>query len=758
MGYVDDKSNQGDRREPVEGLFDAQLSFDAPYVQAPQPLTTIIKRDGREAPFDKQKIADAILHAAQSIGGDDRTRAECLASAVAIYLAKKLNGRPPTSDQVDDAVEKVLIDMGHTRTALAYVRFRDRRARVRRLRAGDTGVILSEWAEALGERDTPAVSSEGGLFVRTSAERLKTWDRARIAEALVRETGLAKSLADVIAVEVERQVVSAKVKTLTTSLVRELVSAKLVEHGFEEHRRRHTRLGVPLYDAEHIICGPGLGEPRDPEATDRVLAESVKREFALSQVLSPDVANAHVRGDLHVHDLGRVDRLHSSVQSLQYVARFGVGLPNARAFSRPPKYPDTLLAQMVNFGAALQNHFAGAIAWDAVNVVFAPFLEGVDRQGLRQLAQMLVYEYAYRAVTRGDRAPVSEIGVCWDVPPHLIHADAVGPGGVFTGRTYGDYENAAQKLAWAVFDILKEGGVHGRPFPAPVAVVPISPGFFKTPGHEDFLCHVAEVSSLQGNVHFAFRRADGFGETLEPWAPREVVVQRVTLNVARAAYRADDADALVADLEHGLELALGAHVQKRDFIERLLALKAQGPLGLLAVERDGRPYLDMPRAVYLVGLTGLNEAAQGLLGEEVHASEESAALACAVVSRLSAQCRQSCENLDLRCVLASTPDANVSARFASLDLDAFPDHARQTVKSDPATHEIFYTSGVQPNPLAPLTPMARARIEGRLHDHLEANAATVVRMPDSETSGRSVADFVRKVFYETACRRIALVG
>ena len=53
--------------------------------------------------------------------------------------------------QVHDAVEKVLIEMGHVKTALAYVRYRDKRARIRRLREGDMSSLLSEYAEAMNQ-------------------------------------------------------------------------------------------------------------------------------------------------------------------------------------------------------------------------------------------------------------------------------------------------------------------------------------------------------------------------------------------------------------------------------------------------------------------------------------------------------------------------------------------------------------------------------------------------------------------------------
>ena len=99
--------------QPREGMYDAQLSFDSPCFKGPEPIESIIKRDGRTVPFDRQKIADAIYRAIEPTDGHERARTESLASGVTIYLAKQLHGQPPTVDQVNDAVEKVLIENGH---------------------------------------------------------------------------------------------------------------------------------------------------------------------------------------------------------------------------------------------------------------------------------------------------------------------------------------------------------------------------------------------------------------------------------------------------------------------------------------------------------------------------------------------------------------------------------------------------------------------------------------------------------------------
>jgi ribonucleoside-triphosphate reductase len=76
-----------------------------------------------------------------------------------------------------------------------------------------------------------------------------------------------------------------------------------------------------------------------------------------------------------------VDRPYCSGQSLEYIKRFGLSLPNSIAMAKPAKHPEVLLAHMVKFAAALQSNFAGAIGWDSVNLFFAPYCVGMpDRE------------------------------------------------------------------------------------------------------------------------------------------------------------------------------------------------------------------------------------------------------------------------------------------------------------------------------------------------------------------------------------------
>jgi len=96
-------------------------------------ITRIIKRNGEVASLDRDKIANAIYKAASSVGGKDRKTARRLADQVVAMLNQLyLPEATPSVEEIQDVVEKVLIENGHARTAKAYILYRDQRSRLRR--------------------------------------------------------------------------------------------------------------------------------------------------------------------------------------------------------------------------------------------------------------------------------------------------------------------------------------------------------------------------------------------------------------------------------------------------------------------------------------------------------------------------------------------------------------------------------------------------------------------------------------------------
>ena len=88
-------------------------------------IRKIRKRDGKIVDFNPVRITEAIWKAAQAVGGKDYKRAAELTDQVLSILEKELKrGEIPTVEQVQDAVEKVLIEDGHAKTAKAFILYR----------------------------------------------------------------------------------------------------------------------------------------------------------------------------------------------------------------------------------------------------------------------------------------------------------------------------------------------------------------------------------------------------------------------------------------------------------------------------------------------------------------------------------------------------------------------------------------------------------------------------------------------------------
>jgi len=101
----------------------------------------IIKRDGRKVPFNIEKIANAIFKAAQSCGGTDLNTAMDVAAKVCKIFEEENPGCTPTVEEIQDLVEKTLIENGHAKTAKAYILYRYERTRSREMKTNLMSVL-----------------------------------------------------------------------------------------------------------------------------------------------------------------------------------------------------------------------------------------------------------------------------------------------------------------------------------------------------------------------------------------------------------------------------------------------------------------------------------------------------------------------------------------------------------------------------------------------------------------------------------------
>lgn len=97
---------------------------------------SVIKRDGSVVDFTPQRITNAIYRAAVAVGGRDKRTAVKLTEKVVATLEEQIpEDEIPTVEQIQDVVEKVLIEEGHAQVAKAYILYRAERASLREQRA-----------------------------------------------------------------------------------------------------------------------------------------------------------------------------------------------------------------------------------------------------------------------------------------------------------------------------------------------------------------------------------------------------------------------------------------------------------------------------------------------------------------------------------------------------------------------------------------------------------------------------------------------
>lgn len=620
-------------------------------------------------------------------------------------------------------------------------------------------------------------STDLALMVDALAqEESSPWNAGRIRDALIIEAGVDPATAEAIALEVEDDLLKFSRTRATTTIIREMVNVKLFSRGLDAKLADHSRIGIPVHDFEKMMLTKNKensNTSHNPESINLSIAEMVLKEYALTKVFSKDVADAHLKGDIHLHDLGMVNRPYCSGQSVAYVARYGLSIPSITSVSNPAKHADVLLAHMLKMTSVLQNHFAGAIGWDAVNMYFAPYTAGWEYRQYVQLAQQLIFEFNQLAGGRGGQVAFTDINLYYEIPNHFRDVPAIGPGGKFTGKVYADYDKESKLFLKALFDVYMHGDSRGQPFFFPKPLLHITDYFFKEEGWEEALHQACLLSSEKGNTYFVFDRGgvaklseccrlsfeltpEDLDEAKHPWKMRYCALQNVTLNLPRAAYKAAGDREMIFDIiDEEMELAAKAHLQKREFIKSIMELGVHGPLAALCVSHDDESYLRMRKASHLIGILGLNEAVQVMTGSHLHETEEAGQLGRAIIQYMDLKCQQLSERLGLKIVLEQTPAESTALRFAKLDMRSYPEVAPKYVKGNHETGEIYYTNSTHLDYKLVQDPIEKVAREGELHPMIKAGAITHVWMGEHKPDPAALASFVQKTFLHTENAQVA---
>lgn len=567
-------------------------------------IEKIRKRDGRVVSFDKRKIAEAIFKSAQDVGGSDKKEAERLAGIVAEMLNEKFKEKIPSVEDVQDAVEKVLIEEGHAKVAKNYILYRQQKKDLR---------------------------------------------------------------------ETKEFIVD---------------SIKLVDDYINKEDWRVYENANATYSV------PGLSF---------YSGSTITTFYALHHIYPKEVANAHILGCIHIHNLQMALSAYCAGWSLRQLLHEGFNGVPGKIECSPPKHLRSAVGQMINFIGTLQNEWAGAQAFNSFDTYLAPFVreDNLSYKEIKQCIQEFIYNMNVSSRWAGGQTPFSNVTLDLTVPEDLAK-QKVTVGGKLLNSTYSDYIDEMNLINKAFIEVLMEGDAKGRVFTFPIPTYNLTKDFNWDSETAD---NLFEMTAKYGLPYFQnFINSDLNPEDIRAMCCRLQLnlkeLQRnitggrfssgestgsvgvVTINLPHIAYEAKNETEFFEKLERYMYLAKESLEIKRKLVER-------------NIQRNLLPYTKrylgtLKNHFSTIGLIGMHEACLNLLGKNKGIqTKEGYDFAIKVLKAMREKLIDYQEETGNIYNLEATPAEGASYRLAKKDKQQFPKIITSGKK------EPYYTNSTQ---------------------------------------------------------------
>lgn len=533
------------------------------------------------------------------------------------------------------------------------------------------------------------------LKVHTSRDTIEPFDLSKIANTLVEETGASQETAFKIASDVWKELKKLNVEYLTAPMIREMVNSKLIEYGLEDIRSNYTRLGIPVYNITSLIENGNKDNANmvhNPETIHKHVADEALKQYALLKMLPPHLADVHMSGDIHIHDLeffaGRP--LNCMQHDIRAFIRYGLkvdGTGDHTSVAGAPNHMETLMNHTGEIMLAAQQNMSGGQAMTLWNVFVAPFARGRTYEEIKQSVQMLVYNLNMAYAARGSQVPFTSMGLEFGVPKFLQDVTAYGPKGQVVG-TYGDFEEETRLIQRAFTETLLQGDKDGKPHLFPNTIYTLRKETLNSEYEEDIRL-VHELSAKYGSSYFVnmfpkYRGnmanymgcrtclQDTWTGDWEQDCLRTGNLAYVTLNFPRIGYQSKDEDQVFEYLDEYMDLAVETLMLRRE--QGLKCLNDYHILPFLDQDVDGEPYYRIDNSTLSFGYVGLNEMLLALFGEGIE-NPDANKFGVKCLEYVNERANQLKDDTGLRWSVIQTPAESTAYRFATLDKKQFGDKA-----------------------------------------------------------------------------------
>lgn len=206
------------------------------------------------------------------------------------------------------------------------------------------------------------------------------------------------------------------------------------------------------------------------------IRENFTKQYWLHEIYPKEVRDAHLSGDIHLHDLGFFGP-YCAGWDLRQLLTEGFGGVEGKIESSPAKHFRSFLGQIINSTFTTQGETAGAQAWSSFDTYCAPFIryDKLDYKGVKQALQEFIFNL--NVPTRvGFQCPFSNLTFDLKAPSTLKDQPVI-IGGKLMKETYGEFQEEMDILNQAFCEVMEEGDRKGRVFTFPIPTINITKDF-----------------------------------------------------------------------------------------------------------------------------------------------------------------------------------------------------------------------------------------------------------------------------------------
>ncbi len=433
------------------------------------------------------------------------------------------------------------------------------------------------------------------------------------------------------------------------------------------------------------------------QGLNNYIASIVSSKYWMNGVYPKEIREAHENGDFHMHDLQLI-AAYCCGWDLQDLLMRGFTGVSGKVSCKPAKHLGSALGQIVNFIYTLQGEVAGAQAFSNFDTLLAPFVrhDNMNYEGVKQNIQSFVFNM--NVSTRvGFQTPFSNITM--DItPPSTLADESVIIGGAPQKEKYKDFQEEMDMINRAFAEVMIEGDANGRVFTFPIPTYNIGKKFdwdnkqfnpiwemtakYGIPYFANFVnsdMDPEDARSMCCRLRLDNRELYKRGGGLFGANPQTGSIGVVTINMPRIGYLSKNRSGIKAkkagffkSLYHLMDLAKESLEIKRKLVEGLTEK------GLYPYTKFYLNGIKMRRGQYwanhfsTIGLVGMNEALQNLIGKNI-ATKEGQKLAEEILAKMRERIIGYQKETGNLYNLEATPAEGTAYRLARIDKEKYPD-------------------------------------------------------------------------------------